>query len=314
MTNLEMKITVGIPSFGRPEFLVLTARQVLAQNHPAVCEIIVADQTPWDDIDKNWQDAIARIRQEPLVQYFTLEKPNLPGARNFILQKAKGELIIWLDDDVLLPPGFIEAHRRSYLTDNCGGSVIAVAGNPIHRVMEMPDERLIDFDNYKKYCSPHYAEPTVFTCDWQQSMIGANHSVLRSYAIEAEGYDENILGGYAEDTDFTCRLKKRFPEKSITYNPDAWVIHLRSKTGGCRIEKRNKWSEYATVIGPHLCYARHKQGISFFQSIRMSPLRRENVIHFWRQPMAWFDFSKSLVIAYLLRKKVKSPFQSQAKR
>ena len=42
-------------------------------------------------------------------------------------------------------------------------------------------------------------------------MIGVNHSVLRTFAIENRGYDENMLGpAYYEDADFTCRLRERF--------------------------------------------------------------------------------------------------------
>lgn len=306
-----MKITIGIPTFRRPKFLIQTCLQVLQQNHSAVCEIIIADQTPWANLDRNWQDAIGKLQEHPLIQYFTLETPNLPGARNFILQKAAGNLIIWLDDDVLLPPGFIEAHYRSFHSNTCERPVIAVAGNPLHRVVDIADESVVNFDNYLSYCTAHYSTPNEFICDWNKSMIGANHSVLKSYAIKAQGYDENFIGSAGfEDTDFTFRLKKCFPDKFIAYNPDAWLIHLRSKTGGCRIEKKNKWSEYATIIGPQLCRVRHCTDLSLTSILRMSPLRKENIINPWRQPQSWFGFFKSLLLAHLLKNKVKSPFSN----
>ena len=304
-----MKIAVGIPTFRRPEVLVRTCEEVLRQNHPAVCEVIIADQTPWDEIEKNWQDAIVRLQRHEHIHYHTLQTPNLPAARNFILQQATGDIVLWIDDDVLLPAGFIGAHYHSYAAGRCGRPVIAVAGNPVHRIVRVPDERKINFENYKDYCAPHFSTPSGFVCDWRESMIGVNHSVLRLAAMEAGGYDENFSGSAGcEDTDFTCRLRKHFPEKLIAYNPDAWLIHLRSQAGGCRIEKKNKWSEYDAVIGPHICYKRHRRGISIFQSFRMSPLRRENVVGFWRQPRAWYDFFRSLIHAYQLKSRVKSPF------
>lgn len=305
-----MNITVGIPTYQRPNLLIDTCNQVIKQNHPALLEIIIADQTPWDHLSQFAQDAILDLKKHSKVRYFSLNKANLPSARNFILQKAKGDIILWIDDDVLLPQGFIEEHYRIYKNNNnCSRQIIALAGNPYHRVRDIEDLSVINFENYSKYCSPHFPNDTQFRCHWPKGMVGANHSVLKKFAILSLGYDENFLGsaGY-EDTDFTHRLKKTFPEKVVAFNPSAWLIHLRGKTGGCRIEKKNKWNEYDTIIGPQICRIRHNNSVPISNILRMSPLRKENIIKPWRQPLAWLAFFNTLLNAYLLKRKIKSPF------
>lgn len=313
-----MKITVGIPTYNRPQYALQTVKEVLKQKHESVIEIIVVDQTKWENIFEEHKLEWRRLQQEDDIKYITAPNPSLTAARNVVLQRAKGELVVFLDDDVLLPSGFFDAHLRCYLAPNHKGEkkVIAATGQEYRR-KESADvnPEALSLDEITNGTVPVFPFDT-FNFNHQKWLLGANHSILKEYAIACGGYDENIKI-YGEDVDITNRLMRRFGEAcSVAYNPEAYILHLRVPTGGCRIGSKSLRSEYDNIIGYHLIYFRdyhiRDKGIRYLIStLRAGPLRRENIVKPWRQPLAWFDFFKSLLRANLLRNQVKSPFTAE---
>jgi glycosyltransferase involved in cell wall biosynthesis len=305
-----MNISVVIPTYIRPKYLLQTIGEVIRQSHPAVCEIIVVDQTPKELVTTELQKRLAEFKKQTNLHYLYREVANLPAARNAALAIAKGDIVVMLDDDVLLPEHFFKEHYNSYLdTEN----VIAVAGLPYHRGDKYIDQiNNITIDNYQNYSNPHFKE-TKRDDDWKGLLVGANHSVLRDYAINAGGYDESMLGNaYYEDSDFIRRFRKKFPEKSIIYNPNAFVVHLRAPMGGARRTDIKKSAVWLMTFSTHIYMWRHTESTErrklFFSTLRMGPFRKDNIFQFWKQPRAWYGFVKSLLKAYGKRKEASSIF------
>lgn len=70
-------------------------------------------------VDNNSTDSTAQVAKEfesklPL-KYFFEARQGLALARNLGIEKSSGELIIFTDDDVLIPPHWIEIYWRAYL-------------------------------------------------------------------------------------------------------------------------------------------------------------------------------------------------------
>lgn len=312
----ELTITVGIPTYNRPSYALQTVREVIKQEHPSVLEIIVIDQTHWDNIFENYQNEwLSLIQKNNNIKYISAQIPSLTAARNRILQEAKGNIIVFLDDDVILSPNFFNEHLRCYSISNNNSDklVIASTGQEYRRLEHVSiHDRNLSLQGKGLVTSPVF-NTAQFTYNHPKWLLGANHSVLRSYAIKCGGYDENIKT-YGEDVDFTNRLMHKFSNScTIAYNPDAYILHLRVPTGGCRIGKKLERTEYETIIGYHLIYFRDfylkdKNILYLLSTLRAGPLRRENVVKPWRQPIAWFAFIKSLFMSILLKGKVKSSF------
>lgn len=312
-----LTITLGIPTFRRPDVLLNTIKAVQLQNHPAVIEIIVLDQTPNEETSSQFKQAMQVLIENNTIHYIQSDYPNLPTARNQIIQASKGDIIIWIDDDVLLPKGFIEQHYKCYSDSICTKKIIAVAGLPFHRDQRScKDVSVINVENYQNFTKPNFQE-TTSVCDWPKVMIGANHSVLRSFAIKNMGYDEGMNGPFAyyEDADFTCRLRNNFPEHSIFYNPEAYLIHLVAPAGGCRIASFKKPPLHATTLSTHIYFWRHVTGLSrikfLFKSLRLGPLRKKNVLNPWLFVSSCGGFIKSLWMAHYRKKSVVSVFSKE---
>ncbi len=101
---MKSSVSVIITSKDRPFYLAQAVRSVLDQTYP-VYEIIIVD----DGSKKELLEWIANVKKlSPIINIFYLQESRGPSyARNFALDKATGEFVIFLDDDDLIHPGMI---------------------------------------------------------------------------------------------------------------------------------------------------------------------------------------------------------------
>ena len=286
-----MKASICIATYNRPKQLLITIQEVLRQKSFSAVELLVIDQTPWENIEEIYRSRISALVEQGLLIYIRRNKPNLPAARNHALSVAKGDVVIWIDDDVLLPDLFVENHLKNYEDK----SVVAVGGLNYDRLNDVN----IDEINLESIFDTTKVLPKATFVKYHDNfndLVGANHSVRREIAYTVK-YDSNFIG-YYEDTDFALRLSASGYGR-IVCDPDAWLVHLRAPTGGCRINKKNRWKEYL-MAGPYILFRiRHNNSKYLIsETIRVGPLRKENVVRFWRQPYAWFSYFYAIIWAF----------------
>jgi glycosyltransferase involved in cell wall biosynthesis len=99
-------VSLGIPTYRRPETLARALRSVLAQTHRDL-EVIVSDDEPDDDETERVVRDLALA--DPRVRYIR-QPHNLGHARNysFVLGAASGEHFMWLADDDWIDPAYVE--------------------------------------------------------------------------------------------------------------------------------------------------------------------------------------------------------------
>ncbi len=270
-----------------------TCRQVLSQMDPAVMELLVIDQTTDHEPDTTAQ--LRRWADEGRIRYILQQPPSLTEARNRALLDAGAPVVLFLDDDVLLSDHCLAGHLRWYDDP----SIAAVSGetynclDPDHPPpMDHPEQ------GTRRHCGADVAGPAGTT-------TGNNHSVRRSVALAVGGYDPRFVGSaLAEDMDFCRRLI--VSGYRVWYDPDAWLIHLTMKTGGCGVSGVRLWPEWMHA-GNFMLYAfRHgfRDGsftASVWQALRHGPLRKENVIHPRRWPAAWWGMIKGTIYGWRSR-------------
>src|SRR6202030_3038576 len=94
--------TVALPTYNRAELLRQTLEGVTRQNYPAgEFEILV--------IDNNSTDATAEVvasfaARSPAPRRVVETKQGLNHARNRAIDEARGEVIVFGDDDILVSP------------------------------------------------------------------------------------------------------------------------------------------------------------------------------------------------------------------
>ena len=231
MTELPT-ISVIIPTYGREAPLCDTIADVLQQNYPDF-EVIVVDQTRHHEAAT--QSYLEQMAQAGKIHWYRVEWASLPGARNYAVRRAKGDIMLFIDDDVRLKPDYLQAHAQNYVRPEIG----AVAGRVFDRM------KLEDSGN--KYTvedlPPQASDPgiawyhidLVHTTKAQRVITarGCNMSFRREiFTKHGIWFDERFRGSAVrEESDFCLRVRKT--NYQIWYDPQADLVHLGEETGGC---------------------------------------------------------------------------------
>jgi GT2 family glycosyltransferase len=226
-------ISVIIPTYGREEPLRNSLIDVLKQDYPNF-EVLVIDQTPQHQPEI--EASLEELAAEKKIKWFRLQWASLPGARNYAVRRASGEIILFIDDDVQLHPGFLAAHAKNFLEKPDVG---AVAGRVFDRMKLGDSGGKLQIE----YLPPQAMDPgiawyyidLVHTVKPQQvlSARGCNMSFRREiftkYGLK---FDERFRGSAVrEESDFCLRLRQT--GYKIWYDPEAYLVHLGEETGGC---------------------------------------------------------------------------------
>ncbi|WP_293359484.1 MULTISPECIES: hormogonium polysaccharide biosynthesis glycosyltransferase HpsN [unclassified Microcoleus] len=228
-----MMISVVIPTYNREQPLRETLADVIRQNYPDF-EVLVIDQTRTHESETGVY--LEELATAGKIRWFPVDWASLPGARNYAVRRAVGEIILFIDDDVQLPDGFLAAHAGNYLAKPDVG---CVAGRVFDRMKlgNSGGDLTIDF------LPPEAMDPgiawyfidLVHTVKPQQvlSARGCNMSFRRQvFADWGLTFDERFVGSAVrEESDFCLRL--RSTGMKIWYDPSACLVHLGEESGGC---------------------------------------------------------------------------------
>lgn len=227
-----MLISVIIPTYNREQHLCQTIADVIKQDYPNF-EILVIDQTPTHTPET--ENYLQDLAQAQKINWFRVNWANLPAARNYGIKQAKGDLILFIDDDVLLPDGFLIAHTLNYQSEKIG----AVAGRVLDRLkLDDSKGKLIIEDLPPEANDPGiawYHLDLVHTIKPQPviSARGCNMSFRKEIFTKYQlTFDERFKGSAVrEESDFCLRLRQT--GYIIWYDPQASLVHLGEITGGC---------------------------------------------------------------------------------
>ena len=126
----SLKVTVAIPTYNRADFLRQTLAGIVAQQFPRDhFEVLV--------VDNNSRDHTAAVVAEfaaahPAPRHVREERQGLDHARNRALAEARGEIVVFGDDDILVQPDWLAQIVVPLLADPArrigavGGEVIPV--------------------------------------------------------------------------------------------------------------------------------------------------------------------------------------------
>lgn len=300
-SGLPVTVAVAIPTYRRERVLVDTVRQVLAQDPPPD-EILIVDQT--EEHEPETASFLGREDAAQRVRWIRHDPPGVPGARNRALAEAKSEVVLFIDDDVRLPPGFVQRHAANYADPN----VVAVGGRVVQarRDWQMPRRR-------RPW--PRRLDVLYFRPDGQERVSGvatfqgANHSIRRSFAMAVGGYDENFVGwAFREESDLALRIWKA--GGLIVFDPEAGLTHLEELTGGCSYEEEGRPMPHWMIAFPGNYFAmRHLfprwefwKEVAWSNFLR-SVARRPNARRPWRIPAAVASYVYSVGRAARLARK-----------
>lgn len=188
-------VTVIVASYNGERFLRETLESLFAQDF-ASFEVVF--------VDDGSEDRTAEIANSFPLRYVHQPNKGLPAARNTGLAEAKGDLIAFLDDDDLLPPGKLRI-QSSYLLDHPATGCVLGRQEWIFEDGVEPPELSRD---------PIYGE---------LGGIQLVSAMIRRHVLqEVDGFDPSYR--YAEDRDLFIRLREHGVEIAVL--PDV-VLHKR---------------------------------------------------------------------------------------
>jgi len=241
----EMKVSIVIPTYYRSKDLTELFDSLLRQSVKPF-EVIVVDDTPTDAIKNVCEEYCGKFRELgiKLIYIRNQREPSLTIARNIGVNMAKGDIILFLDSDVILYPDYIEKCLEVFeVKKNALGAQgwYSAASRVRRRTLYLrnPLRKLFFLgylaENSCKIFGYPYVLTEIVNCE---SMSGCNMAYKREVFEELElKFDENLKRySYMEDMLFSHSLHKMRPN-SLYITPYAKLIHKWSKEG--RTERRN---------------------------------------------------------------------------
>ena len=194
-----MRISVVIATKDRAAYLERAIDSLCKQLAAPSYEIVVVDNGSTDGTKA--VAALFASRGRP-VRYVYEGEPNRGKARNRGVEAAEGYLILFCDDDVQAPPGFLAAHEVAHTSSNL------VVNGPILNVASYEDR--------PKPALANYSRAFLCTC---------NVSLPRHAIVAVGGFDEAFhLYGW-EDTELGVRLREAGLAWKFAW--DAYIWHVK---------------------------------------------------------------------------------------
>jgi len=210
-------LSIVIPSYNRRESLARLVSTLLEQDHAdhKVEIVVVLDGS----IDGS-AETLAEVVVPPGMTLLIRQQPNRgpSAARNAGIADASGEIVLFLDDDMVPLPRFVKSHLEAYRDvqiDGVIGQIKSVSAPCVPPTVATLMENLFDDQHHR--LSEEGAAVTAM------DVFTGNLSVKRSRLLEVGGFDESLTGLAAEDTDLGHRLLAAGAR--FVYVPDAVADH-----------------------------------------------------------------------------------------
>ena len=203
-------------------------------------ELIVVDASS----DRNIEDMLARklkkVKDRICFKY--VKSPAwLTRQRNMGIEEASGEILVFLDDDVVVEKDYLENHHRVYEKDiqgRIGGVGGIFLNSDSYGFIGYLFRKLflLDLSGEKGKVLPsgfasHLRNPTVLT---ESEVLDGGNTSYRRKIFDSLEFDEYFKGyGYMEDDDFSYRASKQY---TLAVSPDIRLTHLAS--GASRSERK----------------------------------------------------------------------------
>jgi GT2 family glycosyltransferase len=136
---VEPAIEVLIPTFRRPTELAVTLAGLAAQDDPSFA-VIISDQS---EGDPTWHQpgvaamvGVLEAQGRPVTVHKHRPRRGLAEHRQFLLDQATSEAVLFLDDDVWLEPGTLSRMSEALEALQCG-----FVGSAVQGLSYLPDDR-----------------------------------------------------------------------------------------------------------------------------------------------------------------------------
>jgi glycosyltransferase involved in cell wall biosynthesis len=218
----KLLASIIVPTYKRTQLLNSALSSLCFQTCQDKFEIIVVDNAP----SGTGREIVASIELPPGLQIRYLVEPRigLHHARHAGARAAQGEILVYIDDDVIAEPGWLSAVLQAYDDER----VACVGGKSLPRWETTPCEwvfalhpgtySLLDYGDIPR------------TLQWPEDLYGCNLSIRKSVLYEVGGFNPDGFGDrrliwYRGDGETGLLRKVYAAGYKVIYTPWAVLFH-----------------------------------------------------------------------------------------
>jgi glycosyltransferase involved in cell wall biosynthesis/GT2 family glycosyltransferase len=173
------------------------------------------------------RDATAQVlARHPGVRSYAAEVANISVSRNIGLAHARGDVVVFIDDDAVPEPDWLEALLAPYANPDVAtvGGFIRDAGGFEFQARYVVSDRFGDVRHYADFADlPNDSEAFL-------SLTGTNFSARRDSLVAIGGFDEEYVW-FLDETDVNLRMFDRGWRFAVAETAE---IHHKSEAGVTR--------------------------------------------------------------------------------
>ncbi|MDZ4664518.1 MAG: glycosyltransferase family 2 protein [Bacteroidota bacterium] len=249
--NKEPLISIIIPTYNREKCLLDTLHSLLAQPYQNF-EIVVIDQSETISEEKK----LLIKKETKRIRYFQINERGRSLAKNYGILQAKGELILFCDDDILVEANFLNTHIAIYERDPkiaAASCRLVEEGDPSE-----PIEGPLRTTGYGKLVN----KPWSTRSGYVSSLNGGNMSFKKEVLTKVGFFEEYFEGtSMVEEPDMAYRVIKS--GYKVYFSADTTVQHFPQYNGNVAYmkEKRAEWF-YFYFYNLLIFYTKYKRTIN----------------------------------------------------
>ncbi len=214
-----MKLSVVIPTHNRAETLK-TCLEKLSEQEDVAFEVIVVDDGSTDQTSSVVSSASASLKMD--LKYIKQEKSHQGTARNRGVMAAKGDIVVFIGDDIFVEPGFLKHHHDRH-AENSDKNVVVLGFTTWDPALEInPYMRFLEDSGWQfgyKFLKPKM----IGRVDPYKFFYTSNISLKKSF-FEKEKFNEEFVCYGWEDIELGYRLWKHH-DMQLYYEPQAVAYH-----------------------------------------------------------------------------------------
>ncbi|MGH1365023.1 MAG: glycosyltransferase [Calditrichia bacterium] len=233
------KVSIVIPVFNKLELTHACLKTVLEHTAYPNYEVIVVDNGSTDDT----ANYLKKVSEPRISSVFSSENNGYVGGCNAGAEVAKGDFLLFLNNDTEVEPGWLTALVDTMDDHSDCGAVGSKLVYPNGALQEAGGIIFSDGNGWNFGRNMLAEDPRFNYLREVDYCSGAALMVRRNLWDELGGFDERYAPAYYEDTDLCFGVRKL--GYKVYYQPNSVVVHLEGQTAG--VDLQSGFKKYQVI-------------------------------------------------------------------